>query len=128
MTKRFVAFLMILVLCISMVTLSALAGPVSPDCEHPDKQYRTITTYEPWTPSQHHRIERRVLICNVCHDELSIPNITYTLVPHFLLWSDFHNDSSNTHVFKKYCKVCRDTIEEYIYHCTGDPHVTFVYH
>lgn len=125
MAKRFVAFLMVLVLGLSMVALSAQAGPVDPDCQHLNKKTRETCTYTFIDANQHRCTYKRVLICTDCNEEISLPVTTTELQSHNKVWKQQHTNSSQTHHFKKYCTQCGRVFEYHEFYCTGKPHVTY---
>ena len=127
MAKRFVAFLMVLVLGLSMVALSAQAEPANPDCQHPSKEYRSTITREPYNATQHYVVVRRVLVCKICNDEVALPTITKTLEAHTCYWTDEHISSRNVHRFQKICRYCKQALETHELYCTGAPHVANPY-
>ena len=125
MAKRLVAFLMVLVLGLSMVSVVALAEPANPDCQHPGKSTQSKTTYTPYSISTHKETTRTVTVCDICHDEVSIPVITTAYVAHTCGWQKWHDFTTSTHHFKKFCRYCRQEIESHSFYCTGNPHVSY---
>lgn len=125
MAKRLVAFLMVLVLGLSMVALSAQAGPVGPDCQHPNKTYKKTETYTFVDANQHRYTWRRVLVCTDCNEEISLEETGTELQGHAYKWKTGHIISTNTHYFRKVCTKCGKTFEDHEFYCTGKPHVTY---
>lgn len=125
MAKRLVAFLMVLVLGLSMVALSAQAGPVGPDCQHPNKNTKKIETHTFVDANQHRYTWKIVVVCTDCNEEISIVNSGTELQSHNEVWKQQHTNSSQTHYFKKYCTQCGRVFEYHEFYCTGKPHVTY---
>lgn len=126
MTKRFMAFLMVLVLGISMLSFPAFAEPVSPDCQHPSKGYDVTYIYESLNTMKHQKTTITVLVCKHCHDELALPVTTVVEQYHNFVWSDWHTSATDTHHFQRVCSYCGFVSDYHALHCTGVPeHVTY---
>ncbi len=121
MTKKFVAFLMALVLCIPMVSV-ALADA----CTHPTTKSDPIMTYSNPDPSTHMVNVALSTRCTVCNVVLNTTQTAQYREAHKVnsLQRDYH--IGNKHVFYKWCTYCYYHTNQRTVDCPGNPHVSIV--
>lgn len=124
MLKRFVAMLLVAVLCLGVVASEA----AEKECLH-NEGFDVSVRYRYWPVNSwsHTRTKNMVKTCITCKKKFVIEGQSITEAHIHITWAEAHVYNKDQHRFTKYCEDCGFTIEEHTVPCNGLPHVSNIY-
>lgn len=127
MLKRFVAMLLVAVLCMGVVASAEEITSLA--CPHNTWKVSNTTTDTVTRDEYYHDIITKLyIVCAKCGRFMNIEQRTEAKF-HSLVWVDYHAhlDLGNKHVFIRTCNPCGYVSESHEIECSGNPHVSNPY-
>lgn len=124
MLKRFVAMLLVAVLCLGVVAVEATGE----ECLH-NEGYNVSVRFAYWPVNSWSHTKTRNIekTCITCGKKFVIKGQSITEKHIHTTWTETHISIKDQHRFTKYCKDCGLIIEEHLVPCNSNPHVSNIY-